>query len=76
MMCVVCKSGELQPGFTSQHFERAGRYILINEIPCEICSNCGEEFYAASVTRSLLDAAERALAKTDEEVSLAHFQAA
>ena len=75
-MCVVCKSGQLRPGTTSQHFERAGRYILINEIPCEICSNCGEEFYGASVTRSLLNVAERALAETKEEVSLAHFKVA
>ena len=42
-MCFYCK-GDLQPGTTTYMTEHNGCYIIIKNVPCNKCMQCGEEY--------------------------------
>lgn len=43
MKCFMCK-GELKEATTSVISEYSGRYIVIKNVPCNRCTQCGEEY--------------------------------
>ena len=57
MMCVVCHNGETQPGTTTVAFHREGRTLVVNEVPADVCENCGEAYVAEEITARLLEIA-------------------
>ncbi|MDH4329200.1 MAG: DUF4258 domain-containing protein [Nitrospira sp.] len=61
MTCVICKSGETQPGTATVTLEREGATVVIKRVPARVCKNCGEEYVEESVTASLLKTAEEAV---------------
>lgn len=65
MICFLCK-GDLQPGSTI-HSEQAGdAVVLVKNVPCLKCSQCGETVYSGEVLRRLeqiLDAAHNDMAE-------------
>ena len=61
MTCVICKSGETQPGTATVTLEREGATVVIKRVPARVCKNCGEEYVEESVTASLLETAEEAV---------------
>jgi YgiT-type zinc finger domain-containing protein len=60
MNCIVCRHGDTQPGTTTVTFHRDGRTLVVNEVPAEVCENCGEAFVAEDVTAELLRMAAEA----------------
>jgi YgiT-type zinc finger domain-containing protein len=50
MTCVICKSGETQPGTATVTLEREGATVVIKRVPARVCKNCGEEYVEESVT--------------------------
>jgi len=60
MNCIVCRHGDTQPGTTTVTFHRDGRTLVINEVPAEVCENCGEAYVAEDVTAELLRMAAEA----------------
>ncbi len=58
MNCSVCRNGDTQPGTTTVTFHRDGRTLVVNEVPAEVCENCGEAYVAEDVTAELLRMAE------------------
>lgn len=60
MNCLVCRHGETQPGVTTVTFHREGRTLVVNEVPAEVCENCGEAYVAEEVTAELLQMASEA----------------
>ena len=43
-MCVFCK-GKLIPA-TTDYIEKIGNYVvIIKNVPCEKCEQCGEEYF-------------------------------
>ena len=49
MNCLVCKSGTMQPATDSYFAKVNGGYVIIENVPCYKCEQCGEIVYAASV---------------------------
>jgi YgiT-type zinc finger domain-containing protein len=60
MKCVVCRHGETRPGTTTVTFHRDGYTLVVNEVPAEVCENCGEAYVDEAVTRQLLEMASEA----------------
>ena len=60
MKCIVCRHGETQSGTTTVTFHRDGYTLVINEVPAEVCENCGEAYVDDDVTAQLLEMAAEA----------------
>lgn len=60
MNCIVCHHGDTRPGTTTVTFHRDGRTLVINEVPADVCENCGEAYIAEDVTTELLRIASEA----------------
>jgi YgiT-type zinc finger domain-containing protein len=58
MKCVVCRHGETKPGTTTLVLQRGDAAVVINDVPAQVCENCGEDYVDEQV-------AERALADAD-----------
>ncbi|MCI8854353.1 MAG: type II toxin-antitoxin system MqsA family antitoxin [Lachnospiraceae bacterium] len=43
MTCLMCK-GDVQKAITSYMTEYNGCYIIIKNVPCSKCMQCGEEY--------------------------------
>jgi|ADurb_H2B_03_Slu_FD_contig_123_7356_length_949_multi_13_in_1_out_1_2 YgiT-type zinc finger domain-containing protein len=51
-MCVFCK-GKLKPAITD-YIEKIGNYVvIIKNVPCEKCEQCGEEYFSTSVAKKI-----------------------
>jgi YgiT-type zinc finger domain-containing protein len=61
MICVICKTGETQPGTATVTLERDGTTVVIKGVPARVCKNCGEEYVEENVTAQLLSTAEDAV---------------
>jgi len=51
--CFVCGHEKIYPGFANKMFEDNGHLIIIKEIPCLICENCGEIYFNTDTMLSL-----------------------
>lgn len=60
MKCIVCNHGETKPGTTTVTFHRDGQTVVVNEVPAEVCENCGEAYVAEDVTEQVLEIAAEA----------------
>jgi YgiT-type zinc finger domain-containing protein len=60
MKCIVCRHGDTKPGTTTVTFHRDGQTLVINEVPAEVCENCGEAYVDESITEQLLEMAAEA----------------
>ena len=60
MNCIVCHHGQTRPGTTTITFHRDGQTVVVNEVPAEICENCGEAYVAEDVTEQVLEMAAEA----------------
>jgi YgiT-type zinc finger domain-containing protein len=60
MKCIVCHNGETHPGTTTVTFHREGQTVVVNEVPAEVCENCGEAYVAEDVTAQVLEIATHA----------------
>ncbi len=57
MNCIVCNHGQTRPGTTTVTFHRDGQTVVVNEVPAEVCENCGEAYVDEGVTTQLLEIA-------------------
>ena len=60
MKCIVCRHGLTEPGTTTVTFHRDGQTVVVNDVPAEVCENCGEAYVAEDVTEQLLQMAAEA----------------
>jgi YgiT-type zinc finger domain-containing protein len=75
MECVVCKHGETKPGTATVTLERGGTTLVIQDVPAEVCGNCGEAYVGEETARRLLKDAEEA-AHAGVQVDVRRFVAA
>lgn len=61
MTCVICKTGETQPGTATVTLERDGATVVIKGVPTRLCKNYGEEYAEENLTARLLKTAEDAV---------------
>ncbi|MGH3755369.1 MAG: type II toxin-antitoxin system MqsA family antitoxin [Pseudonocardiaceae bacterium] len=60
LKCIVCRHSNTHEGTTTVTFHREGRTLVVNEVPAEVCENCGEAYVAEDVTAELLRIASEA----------------
>ena len=75
MTCIICHQGETRPGTTTVTFSRDGFTLVVQNVPADVCENCGERYFDADVTRELLNIA-RAAAKQGVVVDVRRYVAA
>jgi len=75
MKCHACGIGLCKLRTASQLLERGVSSVVIRGVPALVCEHCGEVYFAAEVTRSLLHIAEAAFA-SGKELTLEQYRAA
>ncbi len=75
MKCVICATGETQPGKATVTLERDGVILVVRGVPARVCANCGEEYLEETETEHLLKSAEEA-ARTGVKVDVRDYVAA
>ena len=75
MKCVICKTGETSTKTTTVTFEKNGSTMILKDVPCERCEQCGEIYLSNEITRKLMDIVEK-LSKIGGEVNIHKFVAA
>lgn len=66
MRCMSCKNGEMKPGKTTYFAQLKNCYVIIENVPCLKCEQCGEEFLNTAVAEKIddiLDSIERIASK-------------
>ena len=66
MRCMSCKYGEMKEATTTYFAQLNSCYIIIENVPCLKCAQCGEEFLKASVAEKIddiLDSIEKIASK-------------
>ncbi len=72
MKCVICNQAETGSGTTSVLLERNEVSLTFNNVPVQICPNCGEAYTDEVVAASLLHQAEK-LAKAGVKVGVCEY---
>ena len=54
MKCAICAQADTAPGFTSVLLERGEMTLVVNNVPAQICPNCGEAYADEVVTANVL----------------------
>jgi YgiT-type zinc finger domain-containing protein len=75
MKCVVCRQGETRPGKTTVVLQGGGATVVINDVPAQVCENCGEEYVDEKVAETVLAAAQES-ARAGVRVEIRDYVAA
>jgi HTH-type transcriptional regulator/antitoxin MqsA len=51
--CHVCYSEEFQIDYVNEVFQIDGKFYLVENIPAEVCSRCGEEIFSRETTERI-----------------------
>ena len=51
-MCMYCKCKTLTPSTTTHVVNYHGSVIVIKNVPCEECEQCGEKYYTDEGSKS------------------------
>lgn len=52
-MCMLCKNDTVKKSTTTHVVNYRGSVIVIKNVPCEECEQCGEIFYTDEVAENL-----------------------
>lgn len=66
MRCTSCKSGEMKESKTSYFAQLKSCYVIIENVPCLKCAQCGDEVFRGSVVEKIddiLDDMEKIMSK-------------
>lgn len=53
MKCVFC-GGKVEARMVTFSYEEDDKYLLVENVPAEVCTKCGEKIYSPEVTDELL----------------------
>ena len=53
MRCLACKSDTMVDATTTYFAQVSSGYVIIENVPCKKCTQCGEEFFSASVVECI-----------------------
>ena len=53
MKCLVCKVDEMQDAVSSYFAQLDNCYVIIENVPCKKCPQCGEVVFSASVIEKI-----------------------
>ena len=71
-MCTLCKCEEAIPSRTTHVVDYNNCIIVIKNVPCEECVQCGEKFYSSAIVKKL-DEIVTAVKKLHQELSIIDF---
>lgn len=74
-MCMYCKGEELTESVTTHVVNYGGCLIIVKNVPCLECSQCGEKFYSNEIARQL-DKIVSAAKKITQEISVIDYRRA
>lgn len=66
MKCMSCKNGCMKESVTTYFTKVNGCYVIIENVPCLKCDQCGEEFLNISIAEKIdeiLDSIEKISSK-------------
>ena len=63
MKCVVCKEVDTRHGIITITLRRVGATLVVNDVPAQVCPDCGEEYVDAKIAAEVLRSAAVAGAK-------------
>lgn len=66
MKCVICKTGNTQPGKTTVTLQREQTVVVIKDVPAQVCEDCGEYYLDDTVARSIYAQADEAVQRHAE----------
>ena len=72
MKCLICRSGETQPGMTTVTLERGSTTLVFKRVPAQVCENCGEAYVDEDITRQVMQTAKDA-ARAGVQVDIREF---
>lgn len=52
-MCLFCKCDSVKASFTTHVVNYKGAIIVIKNVPCEECEQCGEKYYTDEVAEKI-----------------------
>ena len=53
MKCLTCKNGTMENSITTYFAQLKNCYVIIENVPCMKCEQCGEEFFTVSVLEKI-----------------------
>lgn len=53
MKCLTCKNGSMESSTTTYFADLKSCIIIIKNVPCYKCDQCGEEYFSSSVAEKL-----------------------
>lgn len=53
MKCLTCKNGSMEASTTTYFADLKSCIIIIKNVPCYKCDQCGEEYFSSSVAEKL-----------------------
>jgi YgiT-type zinc finger domain-containing protein len=59
MKCVICKTGQVEPGTTTFSVERGEMTLVLKHVPARVCDQCGEAYFDETTTRRIEEIAQR-----------------
>lgn len=75
MNCLVCKSGTMHESKGTYFANLAHGYVIIENVPCWKCDQCGEIVYSASVIEKI-DAVIENLQKVASKIFIVDYATA
>ncbi len=66
MRCLLCKNGMMENAVATYFSQLSGCYVIIENVPCMKCEQCGEEVFSSSVLEridEILNGVEKAASK-------------
>jgi len=58
--CVLCRTGEIRLGTTTETYEIDGTVVVVRAVPAQVCQQCGESYTDEATTRRLEAIVEKA----------------
>jgi YgiT-type zinc finger domain-containing protein len=46
--CYVCGHSDFDERRVEYVYRRQGKYLIVRDVPCEVCLHCGERYYAGA----------------------------
>lgn len=53
--CHICGFSDFEERRVEYIYRRHGNYLVVRNVPCEVCLHCGEHYYAGKVLLEIED---------------------
>lgn len=58
MKCIMCQSGETSAENVALMLERDGHYMIVENVPAEVCQICGERYFDSAISQRIGELAD------------------